>query len=608
MLIIILFIAVILRFSPNLYLTGGQDQGSYVSMSKQYEINHSLYINDDLREKLSTENKYWYDLGNNLLGVKIKNLDESQYVFPFYPVFPSWMSIFGDIFGSDNRTFALSFLSLVSIVGMYLLAYEISGKDRNTGLLAAFFLAINPLHNYFSRIPVTEIVYLMFFLLFAYYLVRFFKEKKRQPVFLVLSLLSAAASFLTRMNGAFLLPIIILIPILSVVKMKDNQKLRDLVIFSISWITLFFLSFVYYSEYLPRLYNLIVGKRLTNFVNPWLILFSTVAFVFATVFALWDKKGRKFIAQVINWFQGKIWWIVISVFFLLIGYELFFYVKKIFIESSNSLFSFDSLSLLKQQSFLVTFLYLSPVGFALIPVSLWFFRKKKDVCVKLMYLSLSIFLVYCWGILRLSQYHYYYARYQLSELIPVCIIVISMFLVSISKSKKGRIITGILILMMSVYLGFFSVLQTMEKEGADVDSYEYLEDIVGENDILFATKYKFDSFDQVVLPIRYYYDLNFFPLYYQSYIQKEEIIDLKNEYDEAYILTTIPGLNRQFRGEFEFVREIHFGHSYFTHCLRDEDSFFEMESHSFNIPLCEYIIIPNRFYRGVYKAYLYRWE
>ena len=116
--LVIIVLALALRFTPNLYLTGGQDQGTYVSMSKQYESNHSLYKKDELRDSFSEDLREIYDKGNVFLGLKFADKETSEYTMPFYPVFPSWMGIFGTTLGSDNRIYALTFFSILSIVGI----------------------------------------------------------------------------------------------------------------------------------------------------------------------------------------------------------------------------------------------------------------------------------------------------------------------------------------------------------------------------------------------------------------------------------------------------------------------------------------------------------
>lgn len=609
-LIIILLLALLLRLFPNLYLTGGQDQGSYVALSKQYQVNQGLYIKDELRQSLSDKNKYWYDLGNDILGVKERNLEESEMVMPFYPVFPSWMAISGDLFGSDNRMWVLTFLSLISIVAIYLLGYELGGKDKKVGLLSSFLLALNPLHSYFSKVPVTETVYLLFFLLSLYYLMRYYNNKKsgkEDSISLGISLIAANASFYTRMNGIFILPIIVAIPVLVVIY-KKKDLLLPFIKYSLIWIVTLFISFVYYSEFQPRLFNLIVVKRLLQFVNPWMLLLFSLIFLFFLIMMLLDRNSKAFLKKISDWIGQNIWWIAITVFSTLILYGLYFYVREIFINGGYSITSFESLSYFKQLSFLATLLYLTPIGFILIPIAFWYYRKDSRVEIKILISLIMIFLVYCWAILRLSQYHYYFVRYQLSELIPLSLLLISIFLINLNKKGVQKILLGLVLLIMSAYFGYYSVLQLRSEEGGNKESYEYIDQLVGEDDLLFVAEYEFDSFDQIVLPIKYYYDVNTFPLRYLSYVNKPEIEDLAEEFDDVYVLSAVPGLNRQQRERFEFVKDLDFEHNYFTHCLYDEDTFFEMEDHSPDIPFCEYMIIPNRYYYGTYRTYLYRWE
>ncbi|HAM96766.1 TPA: hypothetical protein DCP76_03155, partial [Patescibacteria group bacterium] len=124
--LVILVIGLALRLSPNLYLTGGQDQGTYVSMSQQYEVNHGLYIIDEVRQSLTEDLKITYDKATTFLGINLIDDSSSKYVMPFYPVLPSWLAIGGTLFGSDNRVYALTIFSMLSIAATYLFAYEVS--------------------------------------------------------------------------------------------------------------------------------------------------------------------------------------------------------------------------------------------------------------------------------------------------------------------------------------------------------------------------------------------------------------------------------------------------------------------------------------------------
>lgn len=603
----IILIAIFLRISPNLYLTGGQDQGTYVSLSKQYQENRSLYITDELRESLSEEGQELYDRGNVFLSLQTINKDTSTYALPFYPVFPSWMATFGEVFGSDNRAYVLTMFGILSVVGMYLFSYEISGKNKKVGLLASFLLSINPLHVYFSRIPLSEIVSLTFFLFSFYYLMRFYrhwKEGKRDTLSLVMSLITINALFYTRMTGLLYLPVILLLCILAYFFVKDRYLRKTMGIYTISWVVLFAISYLFYHDYLPDLFNLIMRKRLSDTTLFFSLLGGTLGFI-VLIIVIWKKKAITFLKRIIKWLGRHLYVLLIIIFLGLIGYQLSGYIKEIFIDGGNTLLSYKSLSYLKQLSFLATLLYVTPLGFVLLPVSIIYYRKKKDINLKILFIFISIFLIYCWGILKLVPYHYYFVRYQFSELIPLCLVLISVFLVDISKKRVGKWIFVLFIVSSTLYMGFFSVLQLREHEGASKEVYEDLDEIIGEDDLLLVAKNEFISFNQIVLPMKYYYEMNVFPIYRLSHIESLSIREFKKEHESTYILTALPDIAGR---SIKLVKEVDFKHNYLVHCNRGEDAYFEMEAYTKDIPFCKYIIIPNRYYKGTYKMYLYEWK
>jgi hypothetical protein len=598
--IVIVLISIFLRLAPNLYLTGGQDQGTYVSLSKQYEENHSLYITDNYRESFSDEMKVLYDKGMTFLGVEKVDQDTSKYVMPFYPVFPSWMSIFSSLFGSDNRVYALSFFGVFSVIGIYLLAYEISGRRKSVGLLASLFLSINPLHLYFSRIPVTEIVSLTFLLFGLYYLIKFLKDAKNnqaQISNLYFSLTIFNAFFYTRMNGVFFLPLIVLVPLLLLLFVKNRELLRNILIYSFIWIVLFVISLLFYRYFLPDLYSLIWGSKLLSFVS-YEVIFACLAIVCVFfIFTVKINKIARFVKEVLLFLKSNLFIFVLIIFFSLIFYELFIFLREDF-TNNYSLFSKESLSFFKQLNFLIGFLYLSPFLFVLLPISFIYFRKTENTILQILISYISIFLIYYWGVMKISLYHYYFARYQLSELIPLAIILVSIFLVDISKKRIGKIISIIIVSLTVVYFGFFSAIQLRDIEGANKTVYEDIKEIVGDGQLIILPKQSVDSFNQVIFPIKYYYGLDVFPL------RKLESFS-RDKSKDTYILSTFSTLERE---DIHLVKKIEFKHNYFVHCYREDDRYFKMVGHSEDIPFCKYMIIPNRYYYGSYTMYLYEWK
>jgi len=590
--LVVIALALFLRIQPNLYLTGGQDQGTYVSMSKQYEINHGLYIKDYFRESMPEKIKELYDKNNTFLGIEIKDLNNSEYVMPFYPAFPSWMSVFGSVFGSGNRVYALTLFSLLSIIGVYLLTYEISGRDRKVALLASLFMAISPMHVYFSKVPLTEIVSLTFLCFSFYYLIRFYndyKEKNINILSLLLSIIFATSLFYTRMSGLFLLPIIIAIPVIVFLFGKDKKLFKFMRVYSLVWVLSLFISYVFYYFVLPDLFDQIFGNKIIEYIG-WFGVVGLIAVLILFLFGVFFEKNiRDIVAKILEFLHKNILWIFLIVFIGLIGYELYFYVKEVLIDGGFSVLSNESLSAFKQLSFLVGLLYLSPIGFVLLPISVVYLRKKMNVQISLLIFALIIFLIYCWGVMKDTPYHYYFTRYQFSELIPFATILISIFL--IDMMKKWKIVSIILVVLMCTYFGYFSFLQTRDFEGSDRTQYQEVKDIVGDS-VLFIDKNEFVSYNQVAFPLRYYFGTKIFPV--------KEIESIKDF--DGYYLSRSSELEDD---DFKVVKEIDFRHNYFVHCNREEDKYFEMEDHSKDIPFCKYIIIPNRYYYGVYKIYLY---
>jgi hypothetical protein len=289
-------------------------------------------------------------------------------------------------------------------------------------------------------------------------------------------------------------------------------------------------------------------------------------------------------------------------------YSLYFYVKEVFVEGGIEFLSYESLSALKQQGFLTTVLYLSPLGFVLLVFSVWDRRKNNNLYIGVVLLILIGSLFYNWGILRLTQYHYYFARYQLTELIPFGLLLISILLGSMLKRPKLKILSVFLIVLLSTYSLYFSLIQLRDSEGLKIENLEYIEDLVGEEDALIVVRTDFTSFNQIIFPLRYYYGMDVVPMLSPRYFQNDDFKEIKYSHENSYILSTISTFEEGNPKRFELIGEVEFRNNYFVHCLRDQDKYFDMTGHSEDLPLCQYMVIPNRYYYGTYSLYLYKWK
>lgn len=73
------------------------------------------------------------------------------------------MALVGEVLGEDNRVYSLVYFSLLNLLMLSLIAFELSNRKLLPAYLVAGFVATNPMHVFLSRFPVTENVTLSFF-------------------------------------------------------------------------------------------------------------------------------------------------------------------------------------------------------------------------------------------------------------------------------------------------------------------------------------------------------------------------------------------------------------------------------------------------------------
>ncbi|MCY4599481.1 MAG: phospholipid carrier-dependent glycosyltransferase [Acidobacteria bacterium] len=223
--LVVLLAALLFRAEPFRPMHGGQDQGVYVSMSAHLQREGSVFIDDPVPAALPDErsrNIYASGMPEDPSfaaavqpGVYYSDR-EGDYVFQFYHLHPLWMAVFAELFGDGARFYALTFFGLLSIVGLCLLVLEMTGA-RAAALVTGLLLALNPLHVYFSRLHVTEIVALAFSAIGFYYLARAARGVQRSAppaataTLAALSALSLSLVFFVRITGFLYLPMVVLV-------------------------------------------------------------------------------------------------------------------------------------------------------------------------------------------------------------------------------------------------------------------------------------------------------------------------------------------------------------------------------------------------------------
>jgi len=482
--VMLMLIGLLFRSEPYNYIAGGQDEGIYVNMSKHYESNGEVFISDETRMKLPDDLKKKYDKSNlriehrehvrvegekegvYLPGIYVKDQNNSQYVFQFYPLHPLWMSIFGKLVNDQSRVYSLVFFSLLSIISFYLITYEFT-KKIYLSFMTGFILAINPLHAFFSKFPVTEVMALSLSSLSFYYLLKYYnnsKDNEYHSVYLILSSLLMAALFFTRISGFMYMPFYYLIAIIALLYCS-NKVLRK-------HITLYILSlFVFYSfsvwyglnysyPYSIDIYNISFGKI---FGNEWPRILSIISLVLGLTM-LWIMKLR-------NPAREKLKKVIISSkrfipYLFLLPVMLGFY--KVYSVGFTSAYVGDPLldiklgmaasrwEVFQHWSLVVLMEYLTPMIFVIFLYALFSQWNRRCVAENLLVIFVLLFFTHICILQWRVPYQYYYARYLVSEVLPYIILYV---VVSINWMTSFRKTIFLLVSLSSLYMIIFSTIQ-----------------------------------------------------------------------------------------------------------------------------------------------------
>lgn len=214
--LLLVLVALLFRVPAYHYVMGGQDEGLYVNIAHQIEHSGGIGIHDGLKQQLQGTqylDQYLADnatSGGYLAGVSSRGPRNSKLEFLFYDLFPVWMATVGGVFGAQGGVYALTFFAILSIVLFYRLALILT-ESYHAALLAGALLALNPLHAFFSKFPVTEVPALCFalagFVLLARY--RSAPAEVRRGRWLVMSALAFLCLFTTRISGFMYMPFLV---------------------------------------------------------------------------------------------------------------------------------------------------------------------------------------------------------------------------------------------------------------------------------------------------------------------------------------------------------------------------------------------------------------
>lgn len=520
LLLLIVFCSIIFRLDPYPWINGGQDQGVYVSMSAYYQHGGSVFIEDSTAKRLPGEDLreiYKSGLRKGAFHPGVYYGGEKDYLFQFYHLHPLWMAIFADLFGDDARVYALTFFSLLSILFLSLLALELSGSSV-AAVSVGILVAVNPLHAFFSKWPVTEVVALAFSSMAFYYLALAYRlagfSVCRSRLALTIGWASLSLVFFVRITGFLYLPAIYFIFLLGcwIWMVKGSVFGRDVVVFAIVCVTSYLVSILYGLEYSYNyardIYKFIMG-RLSS--GDWEVMLSAsvVGLVMAMFigfgFIRWSGDGVRDLIKSVS--PRTVILTLIAVMMLGMMVSLWkVYQFSIRRPSANSGFI-----ILTRASLLNWMAYSSPllIGAGLVGLM----RNRGDwrlvVMVVLLVTTLSAFIIQT----PILPYQYYYSRYLLSEAVPYGILVSVVAIFSVGWGGRRWIGLGAVVGSL-VWFGFFTMKQFGALEG--VQPLKMMRQIaaqVDREDVLFIepSGWKIPRFG-IETPLRFYFGLHTFAI------------------------------------------------------------------------------------------------
>lgn len=247
----VLLVAFALRVPAFDDVLGGQDQGVYTNVAAHIVRTGGIAVHDPAYARLAgTPAREAYIAENHvtpfLPGVYTLPGDPPGFVFQFYHLFPVWMAVFGGLFGLGAIGGGLLLLSLVSVLFFQRLAHALTGR-AGIAVAAGVLLAVNPLHAFFSKFPVTEVPTLAFSAMALSWLARYAQADAatRRVRWLVLSAGAFACLFLTRLSGFMYLPLLFAIAWLARPLDGDVARGRAVSRWALATIGLYALSVLY---------------------------------------------------------------------------------------------------------------------------------------------------------------------------------------------------------------------------------------------------------------------------------------------------------------------------------------------------------------------------
>lgn len=481
--VMLILVALIFRLPAYHYVLGGQDEGIYVNVGHYINDTGGIAVHDRIKQELEgspfldnyiAENQI-ID-GSYLAGVYKRSYKNGKLEFQFYHVFPVWMAVFDGIFGGTAGVYALTFLAIFSIVLFYRLALLLAGSYR-AGLAAGGLLALNPLHAFFSKFPVTEVPTLCFALIGFLFLAAAWSSargKREFRIWLSVSVLAFLCVFTTRISGFMYVPFFIALAWAALVFDTDRIRCRNLQFWA-AGVTVVYLVSVAYGlvwshSYSHDIYSLSFSPLLgVHWKGALAVIGVLVAVIWVLLAWLVRKEGVR--ARFGKWFERPVDWVPTIVVWgaLLLGlvkiYRLAWtshYASDPWLAAMWNLAdagraSVEASSLWTLAVFLGPFLVCAFLLLATI--------RKHEPRIAFLFWFVSGFFAYILLLQWVTPYIPYYGRYLLSELVPYTILFVVCIWSGLRPGLGRKLLTAVIVVS-AIYATGLSAAQIGKNEYA----------------------------------------------------------------------------------------------------------------------------------------------
>lgn len=256
-------LAITLRLKPSSYLFGGQDPGVYFNTGNLIaehgshiytDTTLSLVRDDPTLFRYYLENSYLHAdprpdgswSGNLVAGLYLLDIEKGEHVTQFYPATQTWLALGSLFFGRLASTWILLPFSLLSIAAVGLLTFRLT-SSLNSAIVASALLAISPPHAAVGTSPFSEATASYFFITGLCLLVISVSREGRPfgGHYLVASALCFGALFLSRITGFLTFPLILISITCVSIATKSGRIRRQMLFFGLSLGGLYLLSFIW---------------------------------------------------------------------------------------------------------------------------------------------------------------------------------------------------------------------------------------------------------------------------------------------------------------------------------------------------------------------------